>query len=106
MQEIADLQEDIRHLEEDLHRKFLNLKLCHTRLESRTYRPNVELCRDQVGGYPSGALPPPLPLKSPQDHSLPSTYSWWSRGAQAHGLKTSMADSQSSPLLPGTVWPH
>lgn len=48
MQEIADLQEDIRHLEEDLRRKFLNLKLCHTRLESRTYRPNVELCRDQV----------------------------------------------------------
>nr|KAF6380542.1 tektin 2 [Myotis myotis] len=48
LQEIADLQEDMRHLEEDLHRKFLNLKLCHTRLESRTYRPNVELCRDQA----------------------------------------------------------
>ncbi|EPQ09197.1 Tektin-2 [Myotis brandtii] len=48
LQEIADLQEDIRHLEEDLHRKILNLKLCHTRLESRTYRPNVELCRDQA----------------------------------------------------------
>ncbi|XP_028015793.2 tektin-2 [Eptesicus fuscus] len=48
LQEIADLQEDIRHLEEDLRRKFLNLKLCHTRLESRTYRPNVELCRDQA----------------------------------------------------------
>ncbi|XP_006777366.1 PREDICTED: tektin-2 [Myotis davidii] len=48
LQEIADLQEDIRHLEEDLHRKFLNLKLCHTRLESRTYRPNMELCRDQA----------------------------------------------------------
>ncbi|XP_070259341.1 tektin-2 [Myotis yumanensis] len=48
LQEIADLQEDIRHLEEDLRRKILNLKLCHTRLESRTYRPNVELCRDQA----------------------------------------------------------
>ncbi|XP_036301377.1 tektin-2 [Pipistrellus kuhlii] len=48
LQEIADLQEDIRHLEEDLRRKFLNLKLCHTRLEYRTYRPNVELCRDQA----------------------------------------------------------
>ncbi|KAM7097669.1 tektin-2 isoform 1-T5 [Molossus nigricans] len=48
LQEIAELQEDIRHLEEDLHRKLLNLKLCHTRLESRTYRPNVELCRDQA----------------------------------------------------------
>nr|KAF6445338.1 tektin 2 [Molossus molossus] len=58
LQEIAELQEDIRHLEEDLHRKLLNLKLCHTRLESRTYRPNVELCRDQVQGYPSGTLSP------------------------------------------------
>lgn len=26
----------------------MNLKLAHTRLESRTYRPNVELCRDQT----------------------------------------------------------
>ncbi|XP_006886506.1 PREDICTED: tektin-2 [Elephantulus edwardii] len=48
LEEIAALQEDIRHLEEDLRRKFLNLKLAHTRLESRTCRPNVELCRDQA----------------------------------------------------------
>ncbi|KAM8788088.1 tektin-2 isoform 1-T1 [Rhynchonycteris naso] len=48
LEEITELQEDIRHLEEDLRRKLLNLKLCHTRLESRTYRPNVELCRDQA----------------------------------------------------------
>lgn len=48
LEEISELQEDIQHLEEDLRRKLLNLKLCHTRLESRTYRPNVELCRDQV----------------------------------------------------------
>ncbi|XP_007945837.1 tektin-2 [Orycteropus afer afer] len=48
LEEIAELQEDIRHLEEDLRRKFLSLKLSHTRLESRTYRPNVELCRDQA----------------------------------------------------------
>ncbi|KAB1268618.1 Tektin-2 [Camelus dromedarius] len=48
LEEIAELQEDIRHLEEDLRRKLLNLKLCHTRLETRTYRPNVELCRDQA----------------------------------------------------------
>lgn len=54
LEEIAELQEDIRHLEEGLRRKLLNLKLCHTRLESRTYRPNVELCRDQVRGYPVG----------------------------------------------------
>ncbi|XP_008058159.1 tektin-2 [Carlito syrichta] len=48
LEEIAELQEDIRHLEEDLRRKLLNLKLSHTRLEARTYRPNVELCRDQA----------------------------------------------------------
>ncbi|XP_047726707.1 LOW QUALITY PROTEIN: tektin-2 [Prionailurus viverrinus] len=48
LEEIAELQEDIRHLEEDLRRKLQNLKLCHTRLESRTYRPNVELCQDQA----------------------------------------------------------
>ncbi|KAM5247158.1 tektin-2 [Ctenodactylus gundi] len=48
LEEIAELQEDIRYLEEDLRRKLLNLKLSHTRLEARTYRPNVELCRDQT----------------------------------------------------------
>lgn len=58
LEEIAELQEDIRHLEEDLRRKFLSLKLSHTRLESRSYRPNVELCRDQVRGYSNGHWPP------------------------------------------------
>ncbi|XP_053432522.1 tektin-2 isoform X2 [Nycticebus coucang] len=48
LEEIAELQEDIRQLEEDLRRKLLSLKLSHTRLEARTYRPNVELCRDQA----------------------------------------------------------
>lgn len=48
LEEIAELQEDIRHLEQDLRRKMQSLKLCHTRLEARTYRPNVELCRDQA----------------------------------------------------------
>ncbi|KAG8506835.1 Tektin-2, partial [Galemys pyrenaicus] len=48
LEEIAELEKDIRHLEEDLRRKLMNLKLCHTRLETRTYRPNVELCRDQA----------------------------------------------------------
>ncbi|XP_025275724.2 tektin-2 isoform X2 [Canis lupus dingo] len=48
LEEISELQEDIRHLEDDLRRKFQNLKLCHTRLESRTRRPNVELCQDQA----------------------------------------------------------
>ncbi|XP_008830346.1 tektin-2 [Nannospalax galili] len=48
LEEIAELQEDIWRLEEDLQRKMMNLKLAHTRLESRTYRPNVELCGDQT----------------------------------------------------------
>nr|XP_020664535.1 tektin-2 [Pogona vitticeps]XP_020664536.1 tektin-2 [Pogona vitticeps] len=48
LEEIADMEEDIRRLEEDLRRKVWNLKLAHTRLETRTYRPNMELCRDQA----------------------------------------------------------
>lgn len=42
------MEEDIRRLEEDLRRKMQDLKVAHSRLETRTYRPNVELCRDQV----------------------------------------------------------
>lgn len=64
LEEISELQEDIRHLEDDLRRKFQNLKLCHTRLESRTRRPNVELCQDQVRGDPLARRPqvtPPAP---------------------------------------------
>uniref|UniRef100_A0A4X2K1U9 Tektin n=1 Tax=Vombatus ursinus TaxID=29139 RepID=A0A4X2K1U9_VOMUR len=48
LEEIAELEEDIRRLEEDLRVKMRNLKLAHTRLETRTYRPNMEMCRDQV----------------------------------------------------------
>ncbi|XP_074073630.1 tektin-2 [Macrotis lagotis] len=48
LEEIGDLEEDIRRLEEDLRVKMWNLKLAHTRLETRTYRPNMEMCRDQV----------------------------------------------------------
>ncbi|XP_062995981.1 tektin-2 [Elgaria multicarinata webbii] len=48
LEEIAELEEDIRRLEEDLRNKVWNLKLAHTRLETRTYRPNMELCRDQA----------------------------------------------------------
>ncbi|XP_075460673.1 tektin-2 [Ascaphus truei] len=47
-EEIEELEQDIRRLEEDLRDKAGPLKLAHTRLETRTYRPNVELCRDQV----------------------------------------------------------
>nr|XP_025960395.1 tektin-2 [Dromaius novaehollandiae] len=48
LEEIAEMEEDIRRLEDDLRRKMQDLKLAHTRLETRTYRPNLELCRDQV----------------------------------------------------------
>ncbi|XP_053562984.1 tektin-2 [Bombina bombina] len=47
-EEIEDTEQDIRRLEQDLKDKNGPLKLAHTRLETRTYRPNVELCRDQV----------------------------------------------------------
>ncbi|XP_068125181.1 tektin-2 [Hyperolius riggenbachi] len=46
--EIEEMEEDIRRLEKDLKEKSGPLKLAHTRLETRTYRPNVDLCRDQV----------------------------------------------------------
>ncbi|NXC43155.1 TEKT2 protein, partial [Penelope pileata] len=48
LEEIAEMEEDIRRLEEDLRRKMQDLKVAHTRLETRTYRPSVELCRDQA----------------------------------------------------------
>lgn len=47
-EEIAEMEEDIRRLEEDLRLKRGPLKLAHTRLETRTYRPNVDLCRDKA----------------------------------------------------------
>ncbi|XP_077337843.1 tektin-2 [Lithobates pipiens] len=47
-EEIEELEGDIRRLESDLKEKSGPLKLAHTRLENRTYRPNVDLCRDQV----------------------------------------------------------
>ncbi|NXG62637.1 TEKT2 protein, partial [Hemiprocne comata] len=48
MEEIAEMEEDIRRLEEDLRGKVQDLKVAHTRLETRTHRPGVDLCRDQV----------------------------------------------------------
>ncbi|KAM8976497.1 tektin-2 [Pelodytes ibericus] len=47
-EEIEELEEDIRRLEADLRDKRWPLKLAHTRLETRTYRPSMELCRDQA----------------------------------------------------------
>lgn len=43
------MERDIRSLEDDLQAKMAPLKLVHTRLENRTKRPGVDLCRDEVG---------------------------------------------------------
>ncbi|NXY18193.1 TEKT2 protein, partial [Atrichornis clamosus] len=48
LEEIAEMEEEIRQLEENLRKRTLDLKVAHTRLETRTYRPHVELCRDQA----------------------------------------------------------
>lgn len=42
------MEEEIRQLEEDIRKRTLDLKVAHTRLETRTYRPHIDLCRDQV----------------------------------------------------------
>lgn len=46
MDEIAQMENDIRGIEEAIRAKINPTKLAETRLENRTYRPNVELCRD------------------------------------------------------------
>nr|WQM43607.1 tektin 2 [Eurycea tynerensis] len=48
LDEIAETEADIRRLEEDVRLKTAALKLAHTRLETRTYRPNIDLCRDKA----------------------------------------------------------
>ena len=45
-EEIAELEEDIRGVSKAIRDKIKPMKLAQTRLENRTYRPNVELCRD------------------------------------------------------------
>ena len=45
-EEIAKQEAAIRALEEAIRAKNPPQKLAETRLENRTYRPNVELCRD------------------------------------------------------------
>jgi tektin-2 len=47
-EEIGELEEEIRRLESAIRAKINPMKLAQTRLENRTYRPNVELCRDNV----------------------------------------------------------
>ncbi|XP_060760069.1 tektin-2 [Neoarius graeffei] len=46
--EINELKEDILRLERDRQAKMAPLKLVHTRLEYRTRRPGMDLCRDEV----------------------------------------------------------
>lgn len=50
-EEIAEMDNDIRALNDAIANKRFHMKQVQTRLENRTYRPNVELCRDapQIG---------------------------------------------------------
>ena len=47
-EEIAKQERNIREMEQAIKDKENPLKLAMTRLENRTYRPNVELCRDNA----------------------------------------------------------
>lgn len=42
------MEGDIHGLDADLQAKTASLKLAHTRLEARTNRPGMDLCRDEV----------------------------------------------------------
>lgn len=42
------MESDIHGLDADLQAKTASLKLAHTRLENRTNRPGMDLCRDEV----------------------------------------------------------
>ncbi|XP_023118365.1 tektin-2 [Amphiprion ocellaris] len=46
--EMSEMENDISGLDADLQVKTANLKLAHTRLETRTTRPGMDLCRDEV----------------------------------------------------------
>ncbi|CAJ1082806.1 tektin-2 [Xyrichtys novacula] len=46
--EMAEMETDIHGLDADLQAKTASLKLAHTRLENRTNRPGMDLCRDEV----------------------------------------------------------
>ncbi|XP_029022144.1 tektin-2 [Betta splendens] len=47
-EEMAEMEADIHGLDADLQAKTGSLKLAHTRLEARTCRPGMDLCRDEV----------------------------------------------------------
>ncbi|XP_018555153.2 LOW QUALITY PROTEIN: tektin-2 [Lates calcarifer] len=46
--EMTEMESDIHGLDADLQAKTASLKLAHTRLENRTNRPGMDLCRDEV----------------------------------------------------------
>ena len=46
--QIQEIEENIARLEKAINDKTPNLKVAHTRLDTRKDRPNVELCRDPV----------------------------------------------------------
>nr|XP_019964960.1 PREDICTED: tektin-2 [Paralichthys olivaceus] len=46
--EMTEMEDDIKGLDKDMQAKTANLKLAHTRLENRTNRPGMDLCRDEV----------------------------------------------------------
>ncbi|XP_067468445.1 tektin-2 [Thunnus thynnus] len=46
--EMTDMESDIHGLDADLQAKTASLKLAHTRLENRTNRPGMDLCKDEV----------------------------------------------------------
>lgn len=47
---MAEMEADVHELDADLRAKTASLKLAHTRLENRSSRPGVDLCRDKVRG--------------------------------------------------------
>lgn len=48
------MEADVQELDADLQAKTASLKLAHTRLEKRSGRAGVDLCRDQVCGSVPG----------------------------------------------------
>lgn len=58
---MAEMEVDIQGLDTDMQAKTASLKLAHTRLETRTTRPGMDLCRDEVptgsGGEPRRPRP-------------------------------------------------
>ena len=48
MDEIASMENNVRDLRQSIADKENPLKVAHTRLDKRSLRPNVELCRDPV----------------------------------------------------------